>query len=787
MRRNREKIEVLDEEDSRVLLNAAALSDPPVAADADLLRSLADSLGNAFSHYAIYLKRPESPDFELFLFRHPQPELQRKLTEEGRDAARETRWIREAAHHRRTFILSDLEASRETLTSVECELLDALSLRSLLAEPITLNGETVGAFVAGSLKGERALGEEDARTARLCAHLIEQALLNLRLQAPAHLAQRRNEAQNRLVQLTRAISQTLDLSEVLRMVCEAIVETLGYDRASVFIVDSQIHEIRGVWGTNLNGELESISHRIFSISDPGPIGRIVRREIPYLHMPIASPFSESLVVDENSGGDLVCLPFVANDEVVGILSVDTYRKRRTITDSDLIRIQPFCEEAAVAIRNARLHDELQRKVQSLQTLQDIGNEVRETMDPETVLLTLVARTLESFHVSESSVFLYDPSLDLLVWRCGVKNMIGQTSRMEFQPLPTINRTEGPILFRSLEEERVILSGGPEDPAYNEIERDWAKRNDVRSMAMIPLYTDGGRYGLLTLLQYGRFRYFSKEELFFLQSLASQATVALQKAQLLVEAESALKRSNEVNLNLRRAFVPDLPLEAKGLEIGHVFEPASREIRLGGDFYDLFQLGRYRYGFVMGDVAGHDLDAAVQTAAAKYFLRAYAEGSQNTGMVVRRLNEALLNQFLQPSLISLFYGILDLKANALFYANAGHEPPQLFIPDAETEEFGGYRPRILEGSDPLLAIDHSIQFTERRADFPSGSTLVLYTDGLTEARHQGEFLFTEGVTDRIPRNLNRSAQDIATALWDNVRASADRIQDDVAILVLRRRE
>jgi serine phosphatase RsbU (regulator of sigma subunit) len=288
--------------------------------------------------------------------------------------------------------------------------------------------------------------------------------------------------------------------------------------------------------------------------------------------------------------------------------------------------------------------------------------------------------------------------------------------------------------------------------------------------------------VLTLIHYDEPRRFTGEELAFLQSLADQASVALQKARLLEASEKALFRTNQINLNLRRAFVPDLPLQASGLDIGSIFEPAMREIRLGGDFYDLFQLKPQRYGLVIGDVAGHDLDAAIQTAAAKYLLRAFAEHSRNTGKVIERLNQALLNQFQTPSFISLFYGIIDLKAGTLSYTNAGHEPPQLLLPHD-----GARRIVTLDETDPLLAIREDFQYLEHQVEFPLGAGLVLYTDGLTEARRGEDFLLTEGIRDILLRCPDDTSQLLATSLWTEVNHFADRIQDDVAILTVRRVE
>jgi serine phosphatase RsbU (regulator of sigma subunit) len=737
-----------------------------------------------FSHSALYLLDERRGEFAPFLFHLLAPENRQRLAEavERSQKLPDSPLTQRCIETGSPFFLPDVAAC----VSSGPELYrDLFPLRSLTASPIFAERKIVGAFAAGAVLGEAPLEATHDLLARAIADSLGQTFALLRRQQPIRHTRKQAETQRRLEQITRTISQTLDSSDVLKMVCGAMVETLGFDRSGVYIVDPKEDLLRGVWETARGGDLIDIRDRVYSTLDSGAIGGIVRKEIPYLPPsgggPVETIFGEAI------DGGLACLPLVANGEVVGLLSVDNSLSHRPLDEEDLAGVQPFCDEAAVAIRNARLHEELQRKVQVFETLLAIGNEVRESMDPETVLLTLVVRACEYFRVSECSVFLHDNSTDEMVWRCGVETKEG-TIRPVAQETPLrINRSVGPLLFRSLEGLSIIATDGPDDPRYSPTEAEWARRTNVGTVASIPLYTNMEKFGVLTLLQFGRPVRFSREESAFQESLAHHASVALQKAQLLVASEEALDRANTVNLNLRKAFVPDLPPEAPGLDIGHVFQPASQAIRLGGDFYDLFRLGRNRYGFAIGDVSGHDLDAAVQTAAAKYFLRAYAERTMNTETVVRRLNEAILNQFSHPSFISLFYGVIDLKANALFYANAGHEPPLLLLPNSAGSSGRGYEIQTLLETDPLIAIDYESRYTGRRVAFPPGALLALYTDGLTESRREGQFLLTDGIIRNLPEDLSLPAQAFATTLWERMIEYADRISDDVAILALKRIE
>jgi len=248
---------------------------------------------------------------------------------------------------------------------------------------------------------------------------------------------------------------------------------------------------------------------------------------------------------------------------------------------------------------------------------------------------------------------------------------------------------------------------------------------------------------------------------------------------------ALERVQNLSLALSRAILPKVPpLIAGGrVALAARYEPAEQEIQIGGDFYDILTLdeGGTRFGLVIGDVAGHGVEAAAQTALVTTTLRACAfDSEEGPAGVLARTARTLENQL--TSFVSLFYGVYDVEAGEMTYANAGHEPPILSAPT------GG--PQALKPTGPVLGIGiGQATFGERRVEVRPGQTLVLMTDGLTEVRRTGgEMLDWEGLAAIVTRQAaaTSDAGCIADGILDEVRAygARTRLVDDVALLVAR---
>jgi len=261
---------------------------------------------------------------------------------------------------------------------------------------------------------------------------------------------------------------------------------------------------------------------------------------------------------------------------------------------------------------------------------------------------------------------------------------------------------------------------------------------------------------------------SAEETEALRVLAAQSAMAIDKAQ-------RMERQRRVARSLQEGLLTiDMPL-VPGYRVGTVFEPASDEVDIGGDFYDVFDLGEGSFGIVVGDVSGKGAEAAAQTAQVKYVLRAFASRNQAPSSVLFHLNNALTKGFTEDRFATAIYAVLDSSTRTCQIALGGHPPPLVFHSrTGEVEEIS------LFGS--ILGAFPDVQFDQMAISLDPGDALVAYTDGLIESRNEDELFGIERARRAVARLApGRDAAELARALFEEARRFGH-VADDTAILV-----
>ncbi|MEN6356004.1 MAG: SpoIIE family protein phosphatase [Armatimonadota bacterium] len=243
-----------------------------------------------------------------------------------------------------------------------------------------------------------------------------------------------------------------------------------------------------------------------------------------------------------------------------------------------------------------------------------------------------------------------------------------------------------------------------------------------------------------------------------------------------------EREHHIAEVLQQAVVPPRAhYNIKGLSIAVKYQPALNEAEIGGDFYDIFELGEGRVGILIGDVAGKGLPAAMRVAAARYSVRSNAYLYPSPAKALELANKALCrDQSDSAGMLTSFFAVLDVNNGIMKYANGGHEPPVLC--DAQ----GNYAE--LTNAGGALGISENFVYTESEQKLHPGDTIVMLTDGITEARKAHSQIFSKRrVCDFLAQNYSVSPDGIAFGLLEAARAHAGgELQDDVAIVVFRTR-
>ncbi|MFF8602416.1 SpoIIE family protein phosphatase [Streptomyces sp. NPDC015232] len=352
---------------------------------------------------------------------------------------------------------------------------------------------------------------------------------------------------------------------------------------------------------------------------------------------------------------------------------------------------------------------------------------------------------------------------------------GVTFREDLQgPMPPVPHESSMPLARALRGVASSVAGpetyqGPLDSGVAVEQRRLFEETGMHSAIMAPLRTLHEVLGALTLGRAEQPRPFTTADGVLLEDIARRAGYALENARL-------YQRQRKVAETMQRHLLPRLPY-TPGHTMTARYLPAPHASQVGGDWYDAFTLTDGATALAVGDVVGHDVDAAAGMAQLRNMLRAYALSQERpASKIVEWLDRATLD-VAEVSMATLVFARMTRQGDRceLSWTNAGHPPPLLV-----THE--GIARYLTEGHGMLLGVSPDEDRPDATTEFPPGATLLLYTDGLVESpRHD----LTEGL-ERLRRHAAALARRPLESFADEVlaRTRPPDNDDDVALLAVR---
>lgn len=274
-------------------------------------------------------------------------------------------------------------------------------------------------------------------------------------------------------------------------------------------------------------------------------------------------------------------------------------------------------------------------------------------------------------------------------------------------------------------------------SVREVAMDLVTSDGGRLPVLINASLDAGRPGSSRLVRMAVFdateRRGYERQLLHATRVAKEAQRAAEAAQ--AAAEAAERQSKQLVDTLQATLVPPRLPEVDGLALVGAYRPAGNGSQVGGDFYDVFTRGPDECWVVLGDVSGKGVDAAVVTGVARNAARALAlampRDTSTPGNVLTKLNELLCqhetDRFCTAGILQLRRG--ERRAWEVTYSSGGH-PPLVRRQRGETT--------LVESSGQLVGVFDDAVFAETRLTLHPGDVLLLHTDGVTEARRDGEF-------------------------------------------------
>mgnify|MGYP000259329644 CR=1 FL=1 len=575
-----------------------------------------------------------------------------------------------------------------------------------------------------------------------------------------------------------AISQ-LSLAHTLETAIERVADLLGTDRVAVYLREDERTAVAAARG--LDGPHEAIAGALLTaVLHSRQGGAVVEIENALADERLESVRAH---VEEAGFRSALALGLVVGDEPIGVLAVYP-RRPRPLSENERALLTALAVQLAVAVQNARLHERVtrlnddltqalaseQEKSKRLHAQHEISRTFAQSLSLGTTLDVLASSIVELLGVDAAVIRMPDErGADLVARSVHVDDeRVDPAARaLLSRPQPLPRRELLALLRRS---EPLILDAGLAESFGGALALLAPFLRKGSSAAVIPIATPSEFLATLTIVSLDPGRQVAGEIAETALSIAGQAALAIDNARLYGQQKAFAD-------TMQRSLLPRTAPELPGLELGDVYESAAR-VEVGGDVYDYLTLGDGRLAVVLGDVTGHGVDAAADMAMAKYVFRSLAREHADPGTFLAAANDVVSSEIAPGRFITMVELVFDAVAGEVACASGGHPPPRLVLPN------GTVRPISARGL--ALGIDAPQVYESVTERLPAGAIVVVYTDGVIEARRGGEQFGVDRLDALLSEQRGLPPRAIAEAALAACRDWTEgELTDDVAVVVVKR--
>jgi serine phosphatase RsbU (regulator of sigma subunit) len=317
------------------------------------------------------------------------------------------------------------------------------------------------------------------------------------------------------------------------------------------------------------------------------------------------------------------------------------------------------------------------------------------------------------------------------------------------------------LFRLAEPFQLSAAEFPELTPF--LERGWTG-------AALPIATPAEVLASLTIISMRPGAPVTQETLDEAVRIAGQAALAIDNARL-------YQQQKQFADTMQRSLLPQTVPELQGLELGAAYESSAR-VEVGGDVYDFMELPDGRLAVALGDVTGHGIEAAADMAMAKFVFRSLAREHAEPSDFLQAANDVVVGEIAPGKFITMVYVVIDPRSGHVAVAGAGHPAPRILGADGTVTS--------LDAHGLVLGVELGQAYEDVHGTLGTGDAVVLYTDGVIEARRAGELYGPERLDTALRERAALPPAELAQAVLDDCRAFArGELADDCAVVVVRR--
>ena len=414
------------------------------------------------------------------------------------------------------------------------------------------------------------------------------------------------------------------------------------------------------------------------------------------------------------------------------------------------------------------NERLKRAVEELSILNDLARAIGASINSQEIIQTIVRRSIRALNAEQGVITLVEEeSQDSM--KTLVRTMVSSGDQEQYHFNQTL------LGWMHINKKPLVINDPRNDDRFRGVRWD----DSVHSLISVPMVMKSELRGVITVYNKKENKTFSDNDQRLLAIIAAQSAQVVENARLNEREQMLMRMQEEVRLasKIQMELLPSSSPDVAGYSVAGRTIPAQV---VGGDYFDFIAIDDHRIAVCLGDVTGKGLPASLLMANLQATLRSHTLNVESPKLCLERSNRLLFQSTSPEKFATVFYAILDSQKHTLFFSNAGQDHPFHISTSKQIQ-------RLKTGGIPLGMLGE-FTYEEESISLEPGDTLVIYSDGVTEAMNKNGDQFGE---ERLASVLATSTGDTVDAIIGRIvdavkqHAGSTPQSDDVTIVVVKR--
>jgi sigma-B regulation protein RsbU (phosphoserine phosphatase) len=565
------------------------------------------------------------------------------------------------------------------------------------------------------------------------------------------------------IETSKLLNSTLNIDELLDIILDLTAKAMEAQASSLMLMDKKRGELDLYVSTGAEGR-----KRLSLKMGEGFAGWVAEHKELVISNDVKSDPRYSPKLEEQLGfsiDSLICVPLLRRGNFIGVVTGLNKLNQKKFDQADLEVFLSLADQIAIALDNSYLYRKAKKETLEKETLLEVEKSLSSSLDLDEVLELILDSLLKVVKYDAAVIFLIDRK------KQEIEHIKARGFDPALEPDLQLKIGQGLAGWAAQTQKSLIVPNVREDPRYIEA------RVETQSGMVVPIMTNQRIIGVFSI-ESNELNAYDEDDLELLDAFASLAAISIERARQHKEILEKRKLEEELSIarRIQKTFLPNRNPQMSGFDISGINIPSEK---VGGDYYDFIPIIENQVGIAIGDVSGKGIPAALIMASFRASLIAEIRNNYAIRSIMFKVNNLLFESTESDIYVTAVYGVLDTKNKIFTFTNGGHNAPILRHVDGRMEY-------LLEGGVALGTFENS-KYEERPLGLIPGDIIVLYTDGVTEAKNEKEEEFgTKRLKQVINDSCHLSAPEIQNNIYQTVKDFTGNLPqaDDLTLIVIK---